>query len=333
MKICVMKRNFFLALALPLVMGSLDAQELLSDPGFDYWEARTGQNGVAYDDLLDPYWTTLNDLATLPAEMFTGPVTCFKESGRSGDAFDFAPRIVSSSMIFGGNSSKSDSSEIFLPGVIGTLYVDFAHITAVLGKPFSDRPDGLSGYLKYAPVNGDSATVFVELTRYTAGVGRQTVGQGQVMFHEAVEDWTFFTVPVEYRTGAQPDSITILIVGSAGYDFSNFLNCQGQKGSQMWVDDVQLYYGEAPEPDPSANENLALASSRLYPNPSADGRFSLQLAEACRVQVLSVTGQLLLDEEMTAGLQSLDLSKYAPAYYVVRLSNENGSAALKAVVR
>lgn len=318
---------------LPLAWGGLQAQtqdSLFSDPGFDYWESGEGQDGVTYDDLMDPFWGSLNELATLPPDMFTGPVTLFKDAGRSGEAEDFAPRMESSSMVFGG-----EGMELFIPGVVGTIDVDFANIDATLGYPFTSRPLGMKGYMKYAPVNGDSASIFVELKRYNEDLGMsQMIGRGELIFKEAVADWTEFDLTIEYKSQVQPDSITVLFVASAGYNFDNFLACQGQKGSSLWVDDVQLYYEEAtPEPDPSANENAALAASRLYPNPSADGRFNLQLSEACRVQVLSVTGQLLQDQEMAAGVQALDLSKYAPAYYVVRLSNEKGSAALKAVVR
>lgn len=318
---------------LPLAWGGLQAQtqdSLFSDPGFDYWESGEGQDGVTYDDLMDPFWGSLNELATLPPDMFTGPVTLFKDAGRSGEAEDFAPRMESSSMVFGG-----EGMELFIPGVVGTIDVDFANIDATLGYPFTSRPLGMKGYMKYAPVNGDSASIFVELKRYNEDLGMsQMIGRGELIFKEAVADWTEFDLTIEYKSQVQPDSITVLFVASAGYNFDNFLACQGQKGSSLWVDDVQLYYEEAtPEPDPSANENAALAASRLYPNPSADGRFNLQLNEACRVQVLSVTGQLLQDQEMAAGVQALDLSKYAPAYYVVRLSNEKGSAALKAVVR
>ena len=328
-----MKKLVLLAMLLPLAWGGLQAQtqdSLFSDPGFDYWESGEGQDGVTYDDLMDPFWGSLNELATLPPEMSTGPVTLFKDAGRSGEAEDFAPRMESSSMVFGG-----EGMELFIPGVVGTIDVDFANIDATLGYPFTSRPLGMKGYMKYAPVNGDSASIFVELKRYNEDLGMsQMIGRGELIFKEAVADWTEFDLTIEYKSQVQPDSITVLFVASAGYNFDNFLACQGQKGSSLWVDDVQLYYEEAtPEPDPSANENAALAASRLYPNPSADGRFNLQLSEACRVQVLSVTGQLLQDQEMAAGVQALDLSKYAPAYYVVRLSNEKGSAALKAVVR
>lgn len=328
-----MKKLVLLAMLLPLAWGGLQAQtqdSLFSDPGFDYWETGQGQDTVTYDDLMDPFWGSLNFLATLPPEMFTGPVTLFKEAGRSGEAEDFAPRMESSSMVFGG-----EGVELFIPGVVGTITVDIANIDATLGYPFTSRPLGMKGYMKYAPVNGDSASIFVELKRYNEDLGMsQMIGRGELIFKEAVADWTEFDLTIEYKSQVQPDSITVLFVASAGYNFDNFLACQGQKGSSLWVDDVQLYYEEAtPEPDPSANENAALAASRLYPNPSADGRFNLQLSEACCVQVLSVTGQLLQDQEMAAGVQALDLSKYAPAYYVVRLSNEKGSAALKAVVR
>lgn len=327
-----MKKLVLLAMALPLAWGCLQAQsqEFFQDPGFDYWEKGEGyEEGVTYDDLSDPFWGTLNFLSGLIPEMFTGPVTLFKDAGRSGEAEDFAPRMESSSMVFGG-----EGMELFIPGVVGTIDVDIDNIDATLGYPFTSRPLGMKGYMKYAPVNGDSASIFVELKRYNADLGMsQMIGRGELVFKEAVADWTEFDLSINYQSELQPDSITVLFVASAGYNFDNFLACQGQLGSALWVDDVQLYYGGGDTPDPSANENAALAASKLYPNPSADGRFNLQLSEACRVQVLSISGQLLLDQEMAAGLQTLDLSKYAPAYYVVRLSNENGSAVLKAVVR
>lgn len=334
-----MKKLVLLAMLLPLAWGGLQAQtqdSLFSDPGFDYWESGEGQDGVTYDDLMDPFWGSLNELATLPPEMSTGPVTLFKDAGRSGEAEDFAPRMVSSSMVFGNRDAKDSASaqNLFIPGVVGTIDVDIANIDATLGYPFSSRPLGMKGYMKYAPVNGDSASIFVELKRYNADLGMsQMIGRGELIFKEAVADWTEFDLSINYQSELQPDSITVLFVASAGYNFDNFLACQGQLGSALWVDDVQLYYGGGDTPDPSANENAALAASKLYPNPSADGRFNLQLSEACRVQVLSISGQLLLDQEMAAGLQTLDLSKYAPAYYVVRLSNQKGGATIKAVVR
>lgn len=325
-----MKKMLFTLALLPWFFGSLSAQsgEQFSDPGFDYWTTETAADGSTYDDLSDPFWTSLNNLASLPAEMFTGPVTMFKETGRSGDAEDYAPRLVSNQMAFGGSEQG-----IFLPGMVGTLFVDFNNITAVLGKPFTDRPDALRGYMKYVPVNGDSASIFIELTRYNADLGtRQVVGRGEQIFHEAVADWTEFNVPVEYRSGQQPDSITVMFVASAGYNMANFLACRGQLGSELWIDDVELVYGGS---DPQANEaNAALASSKLYPNPSADGRFNLELKEACDLQLISLSGQVLREERhVGAGLRAIDLSSYAPGFYFVRLSNAKGSAVLKAVVR
>ena len=151
-----MKKLVLLAMLLPLAWGGVQVQtqdSLFSDPGFDYWETGQGQDTVTYDDLMDPFWGSLNFLATLPPEMFTGPVTLFKEAGRSGEAEDFAPRMESSSMVFGG-----EGVELFIPGVVGTITVDIANIDATLGYPFTSRPLGMKGYMKYAPVNGDSAS-------------------------------------------------------------------------------------------------------------------------------------------------------------------------------
>ena len=61
-----MKKLVLLAMLLPLAWGGLQAQtqdSLFSDPGFDYWETGQGQDTVTYDDLMDPFWGSLNFLA------------------------------------------------------------------------------------------------------------------------------------------------------------------------------------------------------------------------------------------------------------------------------
>lgn len=321
-----MKKTFLFVSALSLFLGQGMAQnEALPDGKFEYWEQeKLYGSDETYDDLAHPFWESLNILATLPPDLFTGPVTLFKDKGRSGAADDFAPKMVSNFMKFG------EDKEIFLPGVVGAITVWTDKQTATFGRPFASRPKAIKGYMKYAPVNGDSACIFVEVYKYNAAAGmRQTIGSVKKIYKDSVKDWTAFEWPLTYNSDMTPDSISVLFVSSAGYDFDDLFNCKGQIGSTIWVDDVEFVYDGV-----SVQENPELAATRLYPNPSADGVFHLDVKAACRVEVISMAGQVLRRTEFSApGRYSLNLGAFVNGVYYVRLSNHDGAAVLKAVRR
>lgn len=307
------------------VVESMAQNQALPDGKFAQWEQGKTDGGETYDDLSNPFWSSLNILATLPPESFTGPVTLFKDKGRSGEDGDFAPKMVSDFLKFG-----QDNKEIFLPGVVGALTVLIDDQSAAFGRPFTSRPKAIKGYMKYAPVNGDSASIFVEVYKYNEAAGiRQIVGRVEKKFYDAVGDWTAFDLPLSYNNDMTPDSISVLFVSSAGYDFEDLFNCKGQIGSTLWVDDVEFVY------DNVANEtNPVLASSALYPNPSSNGVFNLNVKAACGMEVFSVSGQLVMQKALaTAGAYTVDLSHFVPGVYYIRLSNAEGAATLKAIKR
>ena len=268
-------------------------------------------------------------ISGLPPEQFTGPVTMFKDKGRSGADNDFAPKMVSNEMTFG-----EEEKHIFLPGVVGTLEVLVSKQSAIFGRSFTGRPNALKGYMKYLPVNGDSASIFVEVYKYSEAGTRQKIARIEQIFKDSIEDWKAFELPITYNSDETPDSITVLFVSSAGYDFDDLFNCKGQIGSTLWVDDVEFVY-EGDEPGPSTNnENAVLAASRLYPNPSFNGLFNLNVQEACSMEVFAISGQAVMQQNlMAAGTYTVDLSRFAPGVYYIRLTNGDGAAVLKAIRR
>ncbi len=321
-----MKKKLFVLWALPFLFNAVSAQNYpIPDGHFEKWKTGTTDAGGTYDELANPFWASLNMISGLPPESFTGPVTMFKDKGRSGADDDFAPKMVSNEMTFG-----VEAKHIFLPGVVGTLEVLIQEQSAIFGRPFPSRPTALKGYMKYLPVNGDSASIFVEVYKYNEAAGkRQKIARVEHIFKEKMEDWTEFELPINYNSDMTPDSITVLFVSSAGYDFDDLFNCKGQVGSTLWVDDVEFVYGNT-----SVCENPVLASSNLYPNPSFNGVFNLNVKAACRMEVISVAGQMVMRQNLaTAGAYTVDLSHFAPGIYYIRLSNREGSATLKAVRR
>ena len=323
-----MKKTILFLGALSLLMGKSMAQnQALPDGKFEQWEqGKLYGDAGTYDDLANPFWSSLNILATLPPSQFSGPVTLFKETGRSGGEGDFSAKMVSNEMVFG-----QDAQYIFLPGVIGAMTVWTDKQTATFGRPFVSRPKALKGYIKYFPVESDSASIFVELYKYNEDAGRrQTIARVEKIVKETISEWTPFELPITYLNEETPDSVTVLFVASAGFhNFVDLFKCEGQVGSTLWVDDVEFVYENT-----SVNENPVLASSKLYPNPSANGVFNLNIKAACKMEVISVSGQLMMQQNMaTPGAYTVDLSRFAPGVYYIRLSNREGSATLKAVRR
>ena len=94
------------------------------------------------------------------------------------------------------------------------------------------------GYYKYAPVASDSASISVKLYN-----GSEVIAEGYLLEKNEVNTWTQFEVPMVYsNTSATPTHISIIISASAGYDFADLTNCQGQEGSSLWIDDLEFTF-------------------------------------------------------------------------------------------
>ncbi|MDE6113312.1 MAG: PCMD domain-containing protein, partial [Bacteroidales bacterium] len=160
----------------------------LPDGGFEEWKTGKTYQGDAYDELANPFWQTLNMLSTLPPAMGTGPVVVFKEEGRTG----FCPRMQSDTLRLG-------KDLIFLPVVVGAMTVIIDEQTAQFGRPYTSKPERLKGFMKYKPVDNDSASIFVEVYQTENGQ-RRMVGRVEKKYYENMEDWTEFDLPIRYNT-------------------------------------------------------------------------------------------------------------------------------------
>jgi|GEM_PF-212357 len=216
-----------------------------------------------YDDIgtgpTDNWLATLNSLALLPPTAGgPGPVTAFKTTDKF--AGTFAAKIVSEDFPLG-------PVTIFIPGMIGTAVMDMAGVRALLGKPCLDcKPSSFKGYYKFEPVNGDSCAALILLSRWDPSVKkRDTIGYGQMVFRNAVNTYTQFEVPVNYTGSGTIDTMTLLVVASAGINVINFMGSVGQVGNTMYVDELTLDYASGVQqvlmPEVAVN---------VFPNPASD---------------------------------------------------------------
>ena len=232
-----MKRIFTLALVL-MVLSGLRAQHLVPNGDFETWYPVPVSQTVNYEDIgsgpADNWLGTLNALAAVPAMAGgPGPVTVFKTTDKHSG--NFAAKAVPVNFHLGPVTS-------FIPRMVGTAVLDMANIRALIGKPCAGcRPLKLKGFFKFEPVNGDSCSASILLSKWNVAAGkRDTVGFGRIVQKEAVDSWKEFEVPVNYISAGSIDSISVLVVASAGYNLSNFMECVGQPGNTMYLDDLML---------------------------------------------------------------------------------------------
>ena len=202
---------------------------------FDSWET------ISQDDItwLDPYGdtlNTLNELVSLPQEIGgPGPLTTEKVSDAyKGSAAKLTTKIF----------SPSPSQHIVIPGMIGSTKLDIPNGTIHIGKPYAEKPLSFEGYYKYQPVNGDSALIFIMLTKYNTTLGqRDTIAFAQQIFKSQTNEYTKISLPINYYSQHEqetPDTLSLLITSSAGIDLQNLTECNGQEGSAFWIDEINF---------------------------------------------------------------------------------------------
>ncbi|MDR1180767.1 MAG: PCMD domain-containing protein [Bacteroidales bacterium] len=210
------------------------------DGGFENcWEEfenRTPGKADYWDFKENYLLTTLNQLHELTGDEGDAPLTVFRFDGSDVYNGSYSLELVSKSMTLGGSS-------IFLPGVAATLFISYSPLDCILGSDFTSRPTAIKGWYKYAPANGDSAAIEVTLKK-----NGTVLGSGKQVITNAVSNWSQFNVPIYYSSNETPDSIIVIFASSANYDFTKgltgLMQCQGQIGSTMYVDDVEFDYTE-----------------------------------------------------------------------------------------
>ena len=302
-----MKRVSLFLVAVMAVL-SVNAQTF-PDGGFENcWMQYTCEKGKYWDFVEDHFLTTLNQLYDMSSESGIAPLTAFREE----DAYEgnYAVKLVSDTMNFG-------NERIFLPGACGTLHIDIFNIDCVLGNPFTHRPTAMSGYMKYAPVNGDSAAIEVVLKKNSVAIG-----SGKIMFYNAVNAYTKFTVDINYTSEATPDSVIVIVASSANYDFTSIetlMKCNGQIGSTIYIDELAFEYGDGVKELLLSNTHV-----NVYPNPACE-QLNIQFEQDVdgEVIVYDNNGKQMLNQQVNGKQFSIDINTLATGHYFLNIVNND----------
>jgi len=200
----------------------------------DQWELVDDGYGNKCLEPAGDFLRTLNYLYTLPADAGgPGPKTAFNTDDSYSGAY--------AALLVTGSFSPQGTS-IIIPGLLGTDSLDIPNATISVGKPYTAKPLRFQGYYKYEPVGGDSALVSVLLSKYnTVAHKRDTIALARQIIKNTVTTYTMLDLPINYSfTDVTPDTLTLLICSSADIRFNDLMNCKGQVGSKMWIDEISF---------------------------------------------------------------------------------------------
>jgi hypothetical protein len=234
-----MKRTLLLIIALVVIAFQVNAQnDTIPNPSYERW----------LDDIEQPVdWSSTNPWIAL-----AGGQNVFKDS----DAYDGDYAVELTTVIV-------QVGPFNVPGLItlGTVAVNLVTTQASIegGIPWTSKPDKLKGYYKYAPADGDSCGIVALFTRFIPAKGkRDTLGIGRFYSTQTVEEWTEFSMNINFFSAEMPDSMNIIVSSSASL-FDPLV------GSTLWVDAFE-YEG-------SSGIGLDIIPSvrvSVYPNPAQD---------------------------------------------------------------
>jgi hypothetical protein len=208
---------------------------------------------------------------------------------------------------------------VTMPGILtlGDVVIDILNGTGSVegGVPVSGYPKFLKGYFKYTPVAGDSCIMGIGLTRWN-GTSSDTVAFAYKSFGDAVTTWQEFSIPIEYTTWIEPDSMNIMFVSS------NILFGSPIGGSTMWVDNLWLEYSQV-----SVNEVGFNRECIVYE--SSDGSsliVSTPGNKARKIELFSLNGTLVQSiEKPAAEKTAIPINNLTTGVYIARVHMQDGS--------
>lgn len=299
-----MKKSLLLVVSLSFLT-NMNAQMSLPNMAFEQWT--TAASG-RYENPSGGIWATPNPtLDALPAiGLPEAPVK--KESAAAN--------------VHGGSfAAKLKTITIFGLKAAGTVYTGAfvfnsgnPTASAKLGVPFTARPDRFQGWLKYAPVNGDSCLVYARFIRKnTVTNQREQVGIARKVYTSAVPSFIQFDLPVVYNSTETPDSIILVCTSSAAAENLN----APQAGSTLYIDDLALVM-----PNATTLDLGTMISVQTFPNPATE-KLTITTAtplQQAKIAFYAPDGKLVAMKDLENGTTTqLDLAELPAATYMYNI--------------
>ncbi|MCY7408887.1 MAG: T9SS type A sorting domain-containing protein [Chitinophagales bacterium] len=259
------------------------AQEATPNAGFENWTLK-------YNSFYTPDdWDNLNLLTSI-----LGSLTCIRTT--EAHTGSYACKLITLKLSVGDTAN----------GIITTGQLITVPPYGVKdGIPYTLRPDSIYGWIKYAPVGGDSTQiVFVLLS-----AAHDTIGKAEYKAGQTLTAYTRFSNPINYFSAENPDSSLWLISSSNGFD--------AQPNSTMWIDDIGLAFTVG------INELSLHDFIFVSPNPANDILYIKNEEHLIGdLVLLDEQGKIIDQFHLNGQSTSIDISKLAEGIYILKVTDE-----------
>ncbi len=190
------------------------------------------------------------------------------------------------------------------------------------GMPVTYKPVSLNGYYKYIygdyDGNIDSAVAIICLTKYnTITSVRDTIGYTFKKL-EAIDNYTPFSINVEYFNNEMPDTVTIKFISSenGSCNFAGMGNC-----FYLYLDDITISDITGTKQAIDLQDKI-----KLYPNPFDDvlhiDMENNPVANFTGIKIFDATGKVVFQKE-SGGNQKhfIDTKHLAAGAYLLKVGN------------
>jgi hypothetical protein len=163
--------------------------------------------------------------------------------------------------------------------------------------PYTQRPGTLTGYYKFTSASKDSLTMLAVLYKQSLSI---LVASGEFGSTANLAAFTKFSIPLDYFSAQNPDSVWFEVVIQNGLDDTLHL------GTGYVIDDL-AFEGSATGVEHSQVKPSSFALEQNYPNPfnpETSIRYDLPVASNVRLTVFNPLGQevaRLVNEQEPAG--------------------------------
>ena len=315
-----MKRFLLAALTVFTAAQFAQAQQAVPNGGFENWAPRN------QTPLAPTSWLTTDDLFAA----FLGPLAPATNTVRRvtpARGGSYAAEMVDNSVTFLDPTTLMVQTAV-LPGIMSLGNTSVPAASAVSGLPYTSRPAALEFFYKLTGANAasDSAAVSVVLTRFVNGQ-QEVIAEADSLILTPASTFTRFTLPLNYQSGAIPDTLYV--------DFVSSIVENPTAGTSLIIDDVAFTGTIA-----ATRDLVADAALSVYPTASADGQFTLSTGNQPALlrgalRVTDATGREVLRQPAPAAplpSRAIDLRGQAPGIYVLRLETASGPLTRKLVV-
>ena len=304
-----MKKLLLASMACMLLAAVTFAQSNLPNGDMEGWHDVT-LGSATYIQIDGPLWSTLNELAAIPAPIGPGPITVDKTSDAHSGSWAAKLHSENFSMI---------PNDIFIPGMLGFTKLDMLNNGIKLGAPCPGcKPVKFYGWYKFDQVNGDSCAAVLLASKWNTTLHKKdTIGYCRTDFKAPMSAWTYFEMPVNYgTTGLEPDSLLILLVSSGGFSAINFAGGMGQIGNTMYVDDISIDY-----PLGVTQVLMPEVGVNAYPNPATD-RLTFELSQNVPdavIDIYNMEGKFVASQKVSGKTATISVSGFAAGQYHYKL--------------